>query len=64
MPTKTISHSTKARQGASYVRDRGAIIKTFDRNPRQWKQIVTTIENGKKVNGKPSFASFTHHVPV
>lgn len=64
MPTKTISKSTKPRQGVYRYKQNGGIEKQFDREPRQWKQQVITLEHGKKVNGQVAYKSFTQHIPA
>lgn len=61
---KTISKSTKPRQGVKYINDRGNLNKEFDRNARQWKEVVYLTENGKKVNGKTAYISRTRHEAV
>lgn len=56
----TISKSTKPRQGVRYLGNG----KEFDRNPRQWKQVVELWEAGKNKKGKTVYHSQTYHLPA
>lgn len=62
--TQTISRSVKPRQGVRRFKQNGTLQKEFDRNPRQWKEIVEKEDIGKNRKGKTIYSSRTRHVPV